>query len=104
MAIKINTNLQYTVAAAVIEKKEHKLKGSELQIKYVDIQEDTVSNSEPVRDTLQVSNLPADMSEDILEMYFESPKSGGCVDAVKEVLLIRPGVAQIQFSTAAGMY
>ena len=53
-----------------------------------------------VQDTLEVSNLPSNVSEDILELYFESPKSGGCDDAVKAVTFVSPGVAQVQFSTA----
>ena len=82
----------------MIAKKEHKLQGSQLQLKYVEhIQEEIMTYSSD--DTLEVSNLPSGTSEDILELYFESPRSGGYDGAVKSVAVIQPGVAHIQFTS-----
>ena len=51
--------------------------------------------------TLEVSNIPVDMKEDYLQMYFENPKSGGCADCVKDITIIKPGIAHIQLTDAA---
>ena len=86
------------VAAGILAKEEHKLKGSIIQVCYFEDSEDK-AETDQLRDTLEVSNLPADVSEELLEFYFESPKSGGCEGAVKSVTIIGPGIAQVQFST-----
>ena len=83
----------------MIAKQEHKLQGSKLQVKYVDHNQEEMMTY-PLDDTLEVSNLPGDVSEELLELYFESTKSGGCADAVKSITVIRPGVVRIQFSSA----
>jgi RNA recognition motif-containing protein len=49
-------------------------------------------------DTLEVSNLPSDVTKDVLELYFENPKSGGQDGAVKDVSFVSPGVAHVKFS------
>lgn len=87
---------QIAVAASVIAKQEHKLQGSQLQVKYVDHNQEEIMTY-VLEDTLEVNNLPSDISEDLLVLYFESPKSGGCANAVKSVTVVRPGVARIQF-------
>ena len=53
-------------------------------------------------DTLEVSGLPDTISEELLDMYFENSRSGGCADGVKKVSFVRPGVAQIQFISDTG--
>ena len=51
--------------------------------------------------TLEVSNIPVDVKEDYLQMYFESQKSGGCADCVKDITIIKPGIAHVQLTDAA---
>lgn len=55
-------------------------------------------------DTLEVSNLPSKATEETLDLYFESPKSGGCEDAVKSVTIVQPGIAHVQFHDPQGKY
>lgn len=86
------------VAAGILAKEEHKLKGSIIQVCYFEDNEDKVETDQ-LHDTLEISNFPANISEDLVEFYFENPRSGGCEGAVKSVTIIGPGVAQVQFST-----
>ena len=90
-----------TVAAGILVKKEHKLKGSIIQVCYFEDNEDK-AETDQLRDTLEVSNFPADVSKELVELYFENPRSGGCEGAVKSITIIGPGVAQVQFSTDTG--
>jgi hypothetical protein len=87
-------SLTYTIAAAdVIAKRVHKLQKVELQVRF--LQESTCKPA----DTLKVSDLPEGTSEDILELYFENPKSGGCEGAVKSISFHGPTTACIQFTS-----
>ena len=82
-------------------KRPQKFKGLELDMKYSKTDQES-SSVELSDDTLQVSNLPENVSKEYLEFYFESPKSGGCPDGVKNVTLIRPGMAKVLFSSSKG--
>ena len=53
-------------------------------------------------DTLEVRNLPHNVSSDALQLYFESPKSGGCADGVKEITFVESGVVCVQLTDARG--
>ena len=57
---------------------------------------------EPIAcDTLEVSNVPPNVTNDYLQLYFESAsKSGGCVDCVKNITMVKPGVFHVQFTDA----
>ena len=79
--------------------KEHNLQGSVLQVQYLSDYKKGETTSRFLDDTLEISNLPADISEEYLQLYFENARSGGCADAVKNISL-SAGVARIQFSTA----
>ena len=68
-------------------------------MKYFDCNQ-VLSSSEVSEDILEVSNLPEQISKEFLELYFESPKSGGCSDGVKNVTLLGPGVAKVLFSSS----
>lgn len=54
-----------------------------------------------VNNTIEVSNLPQDCTEDMLELYFDNPRSGGCVGGVKAVQMVGVGLAQIEFINAS---
>ena len=82
----------------MLKKKIHKLQGTELQVKVYQVKL-LASPYSRTRDTLEVTGLPDDISKDVLELYFENPKSGGCPDAVKNISFPRHGVAQIQFTS-----
>ena len=80
-------------------KRPQRFKEVELDMKYSKSNEELIS-VEVSDDTLKVSNLPEDISKEFLEFYFESPRSGGCANAVKNVTLLRPGVAKVLFSSS----
>ena len=83
------------VAAEVMARTPQMFRGVELKMKYSQV----ISSSEISDDILEVSNLPEQVSKELLEYYFESPKSGGCPNGVKDVTLLRPGVAKVLFSS-----
>ena len=93
----------YVDAADVIAKDDHKYKGSPLQVQYMKLSDDQDDTQEvgECSTTLEVSNIPKDLKEDYLQMYFESQKSGGCADCVKYITLIKPGIAHVQLTDAA---
>ena len=80
-------------------KRPQTFKGVELEMKYSKSDQE-LSSVEISDDTLEVSNIPENVSKEYLELYFESPKSGGCVDGVKNVTMLRPGVAKVLFSSS----
>ena len=80
-------------------KRPQTFKGVELEMKYSKSDQE-LSSVEISDDTLEVSNLPENISKEYLELYFESPKSGGCADGVKNVTMLRPGVAKVLFSSS----
>ena len=94
----------YIVAAKVVTKEEHKVGGSQVQVKYAKLsdEQDGMQEGGECNTTLEVSNIPANMKEDYLQMYFENPKSGGCADCVKDITIVEPGIAHVQLIDAAG--
>ena len=93
----------YIVAAKVVTKEEHKVGGSQVQVKYAKLsdEQDGMQEGGECNTTLEVSNIPANMKEDYLQMYFESAKSGGCAKCVKDVTVVKPGTAHVQLTDAA---
>jgi len=53
-------------------------------------------------DVLEVTNIPSDVDENYLTLYFRSPKSGSAQDAVKECKMIGHGTARILFHRPEG--
>ena len=97
--------LPILVAKSILSKQDHVLQGSELLVQYYsDESEDVGTVTVPETDTLEVRNLPHNISTDALQLYFESPKSGGCDDGVKEIRLEESGVAHVQLTDATGEY
>ena len=92
------------VARNILSKGAQVLQGSELKVQYYsDESEDVVGTvTVPEMDTLEVRNLPRNVSTDALQLYFESPKSGGCADGVKEITFVESGVACVQLTDARG--
>ena len=82
-----------TAAASTIVKRAHTLAGVELQVKF--LQESVCKAT----DTLKVVGLPEGIPKDLIELYFESPKSGGCAGAIKTLSLLGPTSACIQFTS-----
>ena len=77
----------------MIVKRVHKFLGVELQVRF--LQESTCKTA----DTLEVSGLPEGISEDLIELYFENPKSGGCEGAIKSISFLGPTTACVQFTS-----
>ena len=93
----------YIVAAKVVAKDEHKVGGSQVQVKYAKLSdEQDVQEGGECDATLEVSDIPVNVKEDYLQMYFESPKSGGCADCVKGITMVEPGIAHVQLTDAVG--
>ena len=89
--------LHLSIAAAdEVVKRVHKLLDIELQVRFL---------QEPARkpaDTLEVSGLPEGISEDLIELYFENAKSGGCAGAIKSISFLGPTTACIQCTSDEG--
>lgn len=77
----------------MIVKRVHKFQNVELQVRF--LQELTCKPT----DTLKVSNLPEGTSDGLLELYFESPRSGGCEGGVKSISFHGSTTACIQFTS-----
>ena len=86
-----------TVAENILKKSTHTLQGSTLEVKVYTPSVEAELEELPL-DTLKVSNLPSNVTKDILELYFESPKSGGQDGAVQDISFVGPGVAHVKFS------
>ena len=87
----------YVVAANILAKEGHKLRGNELQMTLYTPGPANIK-ADIVADTLEVSSLPDNITEDTLELYFENRKSGGHEGAVKKISMIGPKEARVQFS------
>ena len=75
-----------------------------MQVKYAKLsdEQDVMQEGGECDTILEVSNIPANVEGDYLQMYFENPKSGGCADCVKDITIVEPGIAHIQLTDAAG--
>ena len=62
------------------------------------------STQSPSSNILLVSNLPDNADEHLIEMYFESPKSGGCDGAVESIDFVEPKVVRITLTNSQGEY
>ena len=90
-----------TAAADVVAKKMHHLNGAELEVKFAECFHKQ-STTNIADDTLVVRNLPKNMTKEYLQLYFESHRSGGCANGVKEVTMMKPGEAQVCFTNPKG--
>ena len=64
---------------------------------------DTATHSVPPGPTkITVTGFPDAIDECLLEMYFESPKSGGHEGAVEQCLIVTSGIAHITFKSPEG--
>lgn len=91
------------VAANVHAMKRHMFSGAELQVQYLKLSHDDddledKDEASAMCDTLEISNLTTDITKDYLELYFGNPMSGGCADCVKEIKMLKNGVAHVQFA------
>lgn len=92
--------LHVFIVAANVAKNEHKVGGLQVQVKFMKLSDEQDEGDE-CGTALEVSNIPANVNEDYLQMYFENPKSGGRADCVKDITIIKPGIAHIQLTDAA---
>ena len=92
------------------KEKAHKLKGNLVSMQFetppsftqnkADF--DTPSSKECI---IVVKNLPDKCEPDLLEMYFEKPKSGGTEGCIKAIKIIGgANVAHVTFYTSEGLY
>ena len=75
-----------------------------MQLQYLKLSQchdkDKLQDEREPCDTLEVSNVSPNITKDYLQLYFESSKSGGCDDCVKNITMVKPGVFHVQFTDA----
>ena len=104
----------FPVEMMQIQTKKHSIKGCSITVKLqpphspfaikpppLSDQPD-IGESETECDTLEVSGLPPKADKEILKMYFERRKCGGCDGAVVDITSISSGVAQVKFKSPKG--
>ena len=90
------------------EKKTHKAKGSMISICFESPQSSSGSmNSSDITSCkgciIEVKNIPDECEPEILELYFESPVSGGAKGCVKDIKLAGTNVAHVTLHTPEGI-
>ena len=53
---------------------------------------------------VEVSNVPQTVNEEMLKIFFEGDKSGGCAGAVAHIVKVTGRVFQVTFHDPAGMF
>lgn len=76
-------------------KRQHILLGGALQVTVAQDHSQTHEGD----NILIVSGIPQSFSTEIIELYFENHKSGGCFDAVESISMFKPGAARVQFTS-----
>ena len=84
-----------------LQQDTHKLKGKEFIVKIVD---ENCSNADECKSVIEVSGYTEPISKDILEVYFESKKSGGRKETIESVSIISKGKALLTFNNSEGAY
>lgn len=93
-------------------KKKHKISRKQVVVEEVPLA-DTTPDTKVVQsdatyscssNILMVRNLPEAADEHLLEMYFESSKSGGCPDAIESIDFVEPDVARITLKDSEGKH
>ena len=79
--------------------KEHKLKKTNFSVEVIKETQAPPDHSDCI---IEVNGLNDSMTEEMLEMYFESRKSGGKPDAIEKCLKINEGTAHLTFNDAEG--
>ena len=97
--------VSFTVAARVVSKlrtfKKKPLRLSFVQEAPSESDESDSEEEEPRQ--IKVSNVPDAVDEELVKVYFEGTKSGGCVNAVAECTQIQKGVFLVTFHDPKGM-
>ena len=98
--------VSFTVAAQVVSK-PRAFKKKPLQLSFVQEapSEPHKSDSEEKEPRqIEVSNVPDVADEELVKVYFEGAKSGGCANAVAECTQIQSGVFLVTFYDPKGTY
>ena len=94
-----------------MQKKRHKIKKQPI---HVHISTDTnvavlqlpqpAAKSPPsdILDTLEVGGLPPNADRELLELYFETLRSGNLDGVIEECSIVSPGTAHIKFQSPEG--
>ena len=93
-------NLGHFAVASQVLFKPCTFKNIPLKLTKVDPSEESEND---VHNEIEVSNVPQNVSEDLLKTYFESRKSEGCSNAVSECKKINPGIFRVSFKNHQGM-
>ena len=103
-----------------LRKRKHKFKKQSIEINVLGtlpdeplqlftslpLESSTTDDYEPsdiIPDVIEVTGFPSnDVDIELLELYFESSKSGGCGNAVLETSIIAAGIVHIKFQSQEG--
>ena len=89
--------MNVTLEHSALLSKQHKLKKQIFSVETPDSPE-AESNSA----VIEVSGFSKEVSREMLEMYFESKKSGGMEGALEECVMVQEGTAQLRFMDSEG--
>ena len=81
--------------------KQHQLKKTNFSVEVIK-DTDTPPDAEYSDRIIEVNGLTTSMTEEMLEMYFESRKSGGKQNAIEKCEIIKEGAAHLTFNDAEG--
>ena len=77
--------------------KQHKLKKQIFSVEILASPETESSNT-----LVEVSGFSKEVSREMLELYFESRKSGGADGALEECVMVQEGIAHLRFNDPEG--
>ena len=88
-----------------MQKKQHKIKKRPIHVQIsTDKLPQPAAKSPPsdILDTLEVGGLPPNADRELLELYFETPRSGNLDGVIEECSIVSPGTAHIKFQSPEG--
>ena len=98
-----------------LQQKPHQLKGQRISVVlaahppgvilppcHQSLPMSTCGSDTALNNVLEVKNIPSNVDEKYLQLYFRSPISGGSQDAVQECTMIGRGTAQVSFHRPEG--
>ena len=92
-----------TLEVQTLQQKKHKIKGQNIAVEVVEIttvmalgQSDS-NDSPTLSTTITVSGFPDSVDEELLNIFFESSKSGGREGAVEHCSIVAQGIAHVKF-------
>ena len=104
--------MQYLLDLQQLKVDEHKIKESQVEIEFKQLSADDEGppplereSDEEGRETatIEVANVPSTVTIEVLQAFFETPRSGGQEDAVSNIVTVKPGIFHVTFHDPAGI-